>query len=167
MDGLSNGCSTIGISTMQPVEILEQRYPVLFKEFALREGSGGSGQHRGGFGVRYAVELCQGWGRASFVMDHGRFGPQGVLGGKDGAVNEVRVERGDAVYIPPHLSKDQGIEVVEGDIIHVSTPGGGGYGEAKLRQLTLIEKDLRRGYYSREQVAELWGEELLPDDAGG
>ena len=63
-------------------------------------------------------------------------------------MNEVRVERGDAVYIPPHLSKDQGIEVVEGDIIHVSTPGGGGYGEAKLRQLTLIEKDLRRGYYS-------------------
>ena len=39
MDGLSNGCSTIGISTMQPVEILEQRYPVLFKEFALPPAS--------------------------------------------------------------------------------------------------------------------------------
>ena len=161
MDGLSNGCSTIGISTMQPVEILEQRYPVLFKEFALREGSGGSGQYRGGFGVRYAVELRRGWGRASFVMDHGRYGPQGVLGGQDGAVNEVRVERNGVIYTPPHLSKDQGIEVVEGDVIHVSTPGGGGFGEANLREPALIEKDLRQGYYSREQVAELWGEKVL------
>ncbi|MDP7546404.1 MAG: hydantoinase B/oxoprolinase family protein, partial [Alphaproteobacteria bacterium] len=148
MDGLSNGCSTIGISTMQPIEVLEQRYPVLFKEFALREGSGGAGQQRGGFGVNYTIELRQGWGRASFVMDHGRYGPQGVLGGADGAVNVVRIERGGEIYVPPHFSKDQDIEVAEGDIIRVSTPGGGGYGEARLRDPALIERDLRRGYYS-------------------
>ena len=158
MDGLSNGCSTIGISTMQPVEVLEQRYPILFKEFALREGSGGAGQQRGGFGVNYTIELRQGWGRASFVMDHGRVGPQGVLGGADGAVNVVRIERGDGTYVPPHLSKDQDIQVVEGDIIRVSTPGGGGYGEARLRDPALIERDVRRGYYSAEQAAELWRE---------
>ena len=157
LDGLSNGCSTIGISTMQPIEVLEQRYPVLFKEFALREGSGGAGQQRGGFGVNYSMELRQGWGRASFVMDHGRYGPQGVLGGADGAVNVVRIERGDGTYIPPHLSKDQDIEVGEGDIVHVSTPGGGGYGEARLRDPALIERDVRRGYYSAEIAHELWG----------
>src|SRR5262249_48127450 len=43
-DGLSNGCSTIGISKMPPVEVLEQFYPVLFEEFSLREGSGGAGE---------------------------------------------------------------------------------------------------------------------------
>ena len=51
---------------------------------------------------------------------------------------------------------------MEGDVIHVSTPGGGGYGEAKMREPALIEKDLRLGYYSREQAAALWGEKLLP-----
>ncbi|MDP6691264.1 MAG: hydantoinase B/oxoprolinase family protein [Alphaproteobacteria bacterium] len=158
-DGLSNGCSTIGISTMQPVEVLEQRYPVLFREFALREGSGGAGQQRGGFGVRYAIQMRQGWGRASFVMDHGRYGPQGVLGGADGAVNEVRVVRNGETYVPPHLSKDQGIEVGEGDIIHVATPGGGGYGQPRLRERALVERDLRRGYYSLAEADELWGEE--------
>ncbi len=158
-DGLSNGCSTIGISTMQPVEVLEQRYPVLFREFALREGSGGAGRQRGGFGVNYAIELRQGWGRASFVMDHGRYGPQGVLGGQDGAVNKVRVERPDGVYTPPHLSKDQGIDVAEGDIIHVSTPGGGGYGDPAEREPALIERDLSRGYYTKEQADALWGGE--------
>ena len=34
-DGISNGCSTIGISKTQPVEIVEQRYPVLFEEYSL------------------------------------------------------------------------------------------------------------------------------------
>ena len=58
-DGLSNGCSTIGISKSQPVEVLEQYYPILFRRFALREGSGGAGKHRGGFGVHYEVELLR------------------------------------------------------------------------------------------------------------
>ena len=39
-DGLTNGCSSVGISKTQPVEILEQHYPILFDRFALREGSG-------------------------------------------------------------------------------------------------------------------------------
>ena len=59
-DGLSNGCSTIGISKTAPVEVMEQYYPVLFRRFALREGSGGAGEHRGGFGVHYEVELLRG-----------------------------------------------------------------------------------------------------------
>ena len=156
MDGLTNGCSTIGISTMQPIEVLEQRYPVLFKEFSLREGSGGAGRQRGGFGVNYTIELRQGWGRASFVMDHGRYGPQGVLGGADGSVNVVRIERKGEFYVPPHFSKAQDIEVSEGDIIRVSTPGGGGYGEARLRDPDLVERDIARGYYSAKQAHELW-----------
>ena len=42
-DGLSNGCSTIGISKAPPVEIMEQQYPVLYRRYALHEGSGGAG----------------------------------------------------------------------------------------------------------------------------
>src|SRR5882762_7191570 len=90
-DGLSNGCSTIGISKMPPVEVLEQFYPVLFEEFSLREGSGGAGEFRGGFGINYAIKLRRGEARVSMVMDHGRTGPQGVLGGKAGGVNTVSV----------------------------------------------------------------------------
>ncbi|MFZ8941547.1 MAG: hydantoinase B/oxoprolinase family protein, partial [Gemmobacter sp.] len=86
-DGLSNGCSTIGISKAPPIEIMEQRFPVLYRRYALHEGSGGAGRQRGGFGVDYEVELLRGQARASFVMDHGRVGPPGALGGGDGAVN--------------------------------------------------------------------------------
>ena len=144
-DGLSNGCSTIGISKAPPVEIMEQNFPVLYHRYALREGSGGAGQHRGGLGLDYEVELRRGNARASFVMDHGRFGPQGALGGADGAVNEVEVWREGVKYIPEHLSKEQDIPLQAGDRVRVKTPGGGGYGSALERDLDLIKEDKRLG----------------------
>ncbi|HTI02762.1 MAG TPA: hydantoinase B/oxoprolinase family protein [Acidisoma sp.] len=155
-DGLTNGCSTIGISKTAPVEVMEQYFPVLFRRFALREGSGGAGLHRGGFGVHYEVEILRGEATASFVMDHGRFGPPGALGGQDGAPNIVRVHRNGAVYIPEHLSKDQNIRVTAGDRVEVMTPGGGGYGDPRTRPSILLERDIARGYYTREEAERLW-----------
>ncbi|MET0606196.1 MAG: hydantoinase B/oxoprolinase family protein [Beijerinckiaceae bacterium] len=148
-DGLTNGCSTIGISKTAPVEVMEQYYPVLFRRFALREGSGGAGAHRGGFGVHYEVELLRGEARASFVMDHGRFGPPGVEGGMAGAPNIVRIHRNGETLIPEHLSKDQDIPLRRGDRVEVLTPGGGGYGDPALRDPALISRDIARGYYDR------------------
>ena len=92
IDGMSNGCSTIGISKTPPIELLEQRFPVLFEEFALAEGTGGAGRQRGGFGVRYKIALRRGEARASFVMDHGRVGPPGIFGGAPGLPNHIEIE---------------------------------------------------------------------------
>jgi N-methylhydantoinase B len=156
-DGLSNGCSTIGISKMPPVEVLEQFYPILFEEFSLREGSGGAGEFRGGFGINYAIRLRRGEARVSMVMDHGRTGPQGVLGGSDGGINTVSVTQKGKSYRPPHLSKDQDIEIGVGDIVRVSTPGGGGYGDPTRRDRASIVRDIARGYYSEEQARERFG----------
>ncbi|MDF1726426.1 MAG: hydantoinase B/oxoprolinase family protein [Sulfitobacter sp.] len=144
-DGLSNGCSTIGISKAPPVEIMEQNFPVLYHRYALREGSGGAGKHRGGLGLDYELELRRGLARASFVMDHGRFGPQGALGGSDGAVNEVEVWRDGVKYVPEHLSKEQDIPLQAGDRVRVRTPGGGGYGDPAKRDGALAEEDRRLG----------------------
>jgi N-methylhydantoinase B len=156
-DGISNGCSTIGISKTTPVEIMEQRYPVLFEEFSLHENSGGAGEHRGGFGVNYKIRIRRGEATASMVMDHGRTGPQGALGGGDGGLNTVRIMRDGVPYVPPHLSKDQSIALTEGDVIEVSTPGGGGYGEPDKRSKESIERDIGRGYYTREEAAKMYG----------
>jgi N-methylhydantoinase B len=162
-DGLSNGCSTIGISKSQPVEVMEQYYPILFRRYALREGSGGAGRHRGGFGLHYEVELLRGEASASFVMDHGRFGPPGVQGGGDGAPNVVKVHRGGVTMIPEHLSKDQGIPLKVGDRVEVMTPGGGGYGDAFRRDPALVARDVSRGYYTPSEARTLFAVALSPD----
>jgi N-methylhydantoinase B len=156
-DGLTNGCSTIGISKTPPVEVMEQYFPVLFEEYSLNEGSGGAGRHRGGFGVNYTLRLRRGEARASMVMDHGRVGPQGVLGGEDGGVNRVVVEQGGVEYHPPHRSKDQAILIREGDRIRVSTPGGGGYGDPRERAPESVREDVARGYYSAEEARRRFG----------
>ena len=160
-DGLSNGCSTIGISKTTPIEVMEQYYPVLFEEFSLHEGSGGAGKYRGGFGVNYSIRLRRGEARASMVMDHGRTGPSGALGGEDGGINRVVVEHqaadGVQAYVPPHLSKDQDIVIRPGDRLRVSTPGGGGFGDPKQRDKAAIARDIERGYYTPEQAAARFG----------
>lgn len=163
-DGLTNGCSTIGISKSQPVEVLEQYFPVLFHRYALHEGSGGAGRSRGGFGLSYAVSVRRGEARASMVMDHGRTGPQGVLGGRDGGPNRVAIAFADGTtHTPDHLSKDQDITIGPGDLVEVSTPGGGGYGTPFDRPPEKVAADASRGYYTPAQAADLFGVALTAD----
>lgn len=150
-DGLTNGCSTIGISKSQPVEILEQRYPLLFDRYALREGSGGDGRYRGGFGVSYRVRLLRGEGKASFLMEHGRTGPPGILGGKDGAPNRIRISRAGGIDSPEHISKGEGYALSAGDWIDVETPGGGGYGDPAERSAEARAADRAQGYYGEDE----------------
>ena len=130
---------------------------MLYRHYALREGSGGAGKQRGGFGLAYEVEILRGEARASFVMDHGRFGPQGALGGSDGAVNTVTVFRGGEAHVPPHLSKEQDIPLKAGDRVRVGTPGGGGYGDPLERDPALVLHDVAMGYYTRGPGSEKFG----------
>ena len=164
-DGLSNGCSTIGISKAPPVEIMEQTFPVIYNHYALHEGSAGAGKNRGGFGLDYELELRNGDAHASFVMDHGRFGPQGALRGHDGDVNKVVVLRGEDSYVPKHLSKEQDIALEPGDRVWVRTPGGGGYGDPLERHLDAVLEDVRLERYSVEQARKLYGVVLVQVDA--
>lgn len=152
-DGISNGCATIGISKSQPVEILEMRYPIIFDHYSVREDSGGPGKFRGGLGVSYRMRILRGKATASFMMDHGRQGPPGILGGGAGATNEITVSCGGKVEIPEHLSKGEGYVMQSGDWLDVRTPGGGGYGDPSTRDHRLIERDYRRGYFSELQQA--------------
>ena len=160
-DGLANGCSTIGISKAPPVEIMEQAFPVLYHRYALREGSGGAGEHRGGLGLDYELEIRRGQARASFVMDHGRFGPKGVMGGEDGACNEVTVWQSGRPHMPEHLSKEQDIPLNAGDRVRVKTPGGGGYGDPAKRSVEAINEDIRLGRYTKEQSEKLFGAKAI------
>ncbi len=161
-DGLTNGCSAIGISKTQPIEVLEQHYPILYEEYALREGSAGPGRQRGGFGVNYRVRLLRGEAKASFVMDHGVVGPPGLMGGGDGGRNEVTVRQSGITTTPLHVSKGEGYYMQVGDQVQVRTPGGGGYGEPFDRDPALLERDLRRGYLGPEQARQEYGTSSLP-----
>ena len=66
-------------------------------------------------------------------------------------------------YVPPHLSKDQDIELQPGDRIYVSTPGGGGFGDPFKRDPQRVAQDVARGYYTAAQAESLFGVRLAAD----
>ncbi len=137
--------------------VFSGHYPILFERYALRERSGGAGRTRGGFGVDYKIRIRRGEALLSFLMDHGRFGPPGLFGGRDGACNEVVVSRQGGDYVSPHLSKDEDIRVVAGDAIAVGTPGGGGYGDPWQREPALVARDVTRGYFTAADARRDYG----------
>ena len=156
-DGISNGCSTVGISKTQPAEILEQHFPILFEEYALREGSAGAGRFRGGFGISYRIRLLRGDAKASFMMDHGLTGPFGLLGGEEGATNRIAVHRNGEIERPFDNAKGDGFDLSTGDRVQVHTPGGGGYGDPRRRPKEAVERDVACGYLTLEQAKQSYG----------
>ena len=79
-------------------------------------------------------------------------------------MNTVRVHRGPETYVPPHLSKDQDIEIRAGDRVEVATPGGGGYGPAVERDPERVASDVRRGYYTVGEAESLFFVKLAGPD---
>lgn len=107
-----------------PVEALEHSYPLRVEEYAIRDGSGGAGRHRGGDGVIRRVRAlvpCQ-FGVLSERREHP---PSG--GGKGGpgrqGINQMRLADGQAEVLPAKCSG----ELEPGDAIEIRTPGGGGW----------------------------------------
>jgi N-methylhydantoinase B len=137
------------------VEILEQHCPILFQEYALREGSGEVGRHRGGFGISYRVRMLPGEGKASFLMDHGLTGPSGLIGGEPGATNEMEIVQGDQVTRPEHRSKGEGYLLRPGDRVQVRTPGAG-YGRRPSALGKRSNAICQRGYYNAGDSAASW-----------
>ncbi|MBI1852894.1 MAG: hydantoinase B/oxoprolinase family protein [Planctomycetes bacterium] len=107
-----------------PVEALESAYPLRVRRLALRDGSGGSGKHRGGDGVVRMIETLVP-ATVAVVADRQRSRPYGLEGGKPGKPGETLiVRRGRARRLAAKTNE----RVEPGDVIVVRTPGGGGHG---------------------------------------
>lgn len=111
-------------------EVLEQRYPCLLHEFSIRENSGGKGKFNGGNGLIREVKFLSGV-HVSLVTQRRVFAPWGVYGGCDGKRGEnfLGRNRGDGVIQWIQLPSLAEIEINEGDILRILTPGGGGFGK--------------------------------------
>ena len=103
-----------------PVEALETSYPLRVERYALRRGSGGIGRFPGGEGVSRAIRVLVD-GRLSIISERRSVPPHGAAGGGDGACGENRL---NGVPLPSKWSGD----VSAGDVIEITTPGGGGWG---------------------------------------
>jgi 5-oxoprolinase (ATP-hydrolysing) len=112
-------------SRLTDPEVLEQRYPVLIRKFAIRRGSGGAGRWRGGDGVIRDVEFLEPM-QAAILSNRRRVAPAGLAGGWPGATGRNYVLRSDGSS--EELAATETVELAAGDRFVIETPGGGGYG---------------------------------------
>ena len=134
------------------VEVAEVRFPLFFRRHEFRPGSGGEGAHRGGCGAEMEMVVeCDGPAVANTAGDGLRYGARGIHGGKDGAPHHyVQVDaRGRATDLK---SKEVGIPVQPGDVFHVQSGGGGGWGDPAERSKTAHDIDLRDGLVADGQA---------------
>jgi N-methylhydantoinase B len=161
-DGLTNGPSTVSNAPHPSIEIYEQRAPVLFHRFELREDSAGAGRYRGGFGSVREFELREGRARASFLGDRGRIPPFGAAGGGDAKTTLLEFNLGGERVVPQHVTKAENVELSAGDRVRIETPGGGGWGDPAERDPEAIRRDLIRGYIDADRAAETYGAAAVP-----
>jgi N-methylhydantoinase B len=144
-DGLNHANNPISTATIPPVEILEAAYPVLFRQWALRENSGGVGKHRGGLGAIYEIEPLTD-AKVSLLGDRGTVPPFGVAGGGAASLNQFTWDTGTGPQSPKLVSKITDISLPAGGRIRLETPGGGGWGEPSDRTAEASARDVALGY---------------------
>jgi 5-oxoprolinase (ATP-hydrolysing) len=113
-------------SRLTDVEVLEQRFPVRIRRFAIRTESGGDGKWRGGDGVVREIEFLAPM-RASLLANRRLIAPFGLAGGNDAKPGRDWVIRRDGTNEPLVASAEISLE--PGDRIVIETPGGGGFGK--------------------------------------
>ncbi len=108
-----------------PVEAIEHYLPVRIREYALRQGSAGSGRYPGGEGlVREYEALCE--TEVTVLSERRRAQPWGAQGGGPGGSGRNSIRRADGRVEP--LGAKARVRLNPGDRLRIETPGGGGYG---------------------------------------
>jgi N-methylhydantoinase B len=153
------------MTTLQPIEAVEQLYPVRVESTSLREDSGGPGRWRGGLGLRREVRIQCAGSRLSVLAEKSVLPPFGVCGGGPGARNHFWIRRGDTPIEPSPLpGKVSAFPVAPDDVLVMDSSGGGGFGDALERDLDAVAADLAEGYVTAEAAASIYG--VVRDDGG-
>jgi 5-oxoprolinase (ATP-hydrolysing) len=129
-DGTSVVQTHMTNSRLTDPEVLEWRYPVRVDSYAIRTGSGGAGRWRGGDGGRRRLRFLAPM-TLSTLSSHRRVPPYGMADGEPGELGRQWVEHPDGRVT--ELRGCDCVEVAEGDVFVLETPGGGGYGQAVAR----------------------------------
>ena len=155
-DGLINGTPPQSMANFMSLEMCEHRFPLRFDYFRIRDDSGGAGWHRGGCGTEYGFTA---WSECivSVLGDRVDYAPFGIAGGGPAKANRVEFTTRGKSWTPELRSKQEKEPFSKGDSIRASSPGGGGFGNALERDLASVERDLNRGYISRETAELTYG----------
>ena len=103
-----------------PVESLETHYPLRVTRYEVRRNSGGAGRYSGGDGIVRELEFLEP-AEVTLLTERRTHAPWGLAGGSAGAPGSNAL---NGVEVAAKVALD----VREGDVLTIATPGGGGWG---------------------------------------
>jgi N-methylhydantoinase B len=148
-----------------PVEVFETRYPAfLIEEYRLLPDSGGPGEFRGGLGGERLLTVTSEV-TVSALLNRMKADPWGILDGGSGARGGIWVKRsGESdwqtfvdAFGTMSPSKFSGIRLHPGDQVRLVMPGGGGYGDPRRRDRSLVARDLDEGFITLDAARADYG----------
>src|SRR5262245_19037854 len=131
------------------IEVHEVRFPLFFRRHEFRPDSGGDGRFRGGPGVELEMSIETAEPAVGNTAGDGvRHGACGLLGGHDGEPHNYWLQcNGHADR--PLKTKETGIVLHPGDVLHARSGGGGGWGAPAERSADERRRDQELGFVSR------------------
>lgn len=127
-----------------PIEVTEEEFPVIVQQYTLTQDTAGLGKFRGGSGSVRAIEFLEP-AQLQILSERFEFPNYGLEGGQEGSVGAATLEPEGR-----ELSSKARVSVDSGDVLHVRTAGGGGYGDPTTRRKDLVEADIANGIVSEE-----------------
>jgi 5-oxoprolinase (ATP-hydrolysing) len=171
-DGTSGVHTHMTNTRITDAEVFERRYPVILREFSLRAGSRGQGQHDGGDGVVRDIEFRIPV-QVSILSERRVYHPYGLEGGDDaqcglniwvrkvpkpdkdsdaangerevnGVVNDEKEDEQEWRYI--NMGAKNTASMQPGERIIVMTPGGGGWGKVGDESQAVKKQDPKHAW---------------------
>ena len=147
--------ATQGLTYRDSIEVLEQKYPILFNEVRIAPDSEGSGKQCGGPGTLVSFQPAAGEMTVSCVLDGYLNPPRGVRGGFSPTIPWVGKQERDGLMIdlPPVFT----LPLAPGESLTGMQSGGGGYGNPLERNPELVRRDVLNRWVSLERAREVYG----------
>jgi N-methylhydantoinase B len=130
-----------------PIEAMELEYPLMVLHYGLVPDSCGAGKTRGGLSIRKDFKIL----KPLFFSGHSdrhKIPPWGLMEGSPGGCGDFTLN--------PETKNEQVINskisnflIKKGDILRITTAGGGGFGSAIMRDPDLVLND-----YSLDKISE-------------
>jgi N-methylhydantoinase B len=154
---------TLGGLTLPNLETYEHLYPVRFRRQELRCDSAGPGRFRGGAGCDYEVEVFTPADYAFRGEGVGAPSSFGAAGGKAGIGGEVTLTLADGKTLN---ATKYGVQRFGPATYRALSPGGGGYGDPRMRDAQRVLRDVRDGIVSPEAAEREYGVAIAKDGRG-
>ena len=140
--------------TIPSIEILEQNYRMRYLRREVPIDAGGDGKFRGGGGleVEWVLETPM---MLTVMSNRRQYPPPGIFGGSPGGNSMVwLIVGGKKIRLPQKIT---GKYLKKGDRLIIRTPGGGGYGKPRKRDVERIKNDIRLGFVSLQKAEKVYG----------